>query len=98
MASGRGFEDVNSGGIGKPLQPLIAGDLNFINPASTDVMIFINPASTYTSAVQPAARGPHAARRPISCGPPVLAKFVRNLDYVTNKVKDKNFTSHFTIS
>jgi len=32
----------------------------------------------YISAVQPAARGPHAARRLMSCGPPVLAKFVRN--------------------
>jgi len=28
-------------------------------------------------AVQPAARVPHAARRLISCGPPVLAKIVR---------------------
>src|SRR6218665_1795593 len=32
----------------------------------------------YNSAVQPAARGPHAARQLISCGPPVLAKIVRN--------------------
>src|SRR6218665_124921 len=29
-------------------------------------------AMPYVSAVQPAARGPHAARRLISCGPPVL--------------------------
>jgi len=32
------------------------------------------------------ARGPHAARRLISCGPPVLAKFVRNLG---KKIKQK---------
>jgi len=41
----------------------------------------------YGSAVQPATRGPHAARRMISCGPPVLAKFVRNLC----KNKDKTW-------
>ena len=41
----------------------------------------------YISAVQPAARGPHAARRLMLCGPPVLVKFVRNM--CKNQAKDK---------
>jgi len=57
MASWTAAEAVNKGGIGQPLRPFIAGDLNFINPASTDVMIFINPASTYTVFfINPASR------------------------------------------
>src|SRR6218665_2320498 len=47
MASWTAAEAVNKGGIGQPLRPFIAGDLNFINPASTDLMIFINPASNF---------------------------------------------------
>jgi len=43
---------------------------------------------SWTSAVQPAARGGRPILfRQILCGPPVLAKFVRNL--CTKQVKDK---------
>src|SRR6218665_443678 len=52
----------------------------------------------YCSAVQPAARGPHAARQLVSCGPPVLAKFVRNNIMCKISSKRQNLTSHLTIS
>src|SRR6218665_3163110 len=37
-------------------------------------------------------RGPHAARRLISCGPPVLAKFARNNILFTQSSKRQNLT------
>src|SRR6218665_3409245 len=50
----------------------------FFYPENLILFMITERVSIYASAVQPAARGPHAARRLISCGPPVLAKFVRN--------------------
>jgi len=41
-------------------------------------------------------RGPHEARRLISCGPPVLTKFVRNL--CEKSGKRQKLTLDFTVS
>ena len=41
-------------------------------------------------------RGPHAARRLISSGPPMLAKFLKNMCKISSKTQ--NLTLHLTIS
>jgi len=70
----------------------------FSNKGVSIGTVLAGPTSLYSSAVQPAARGPHAARRLISCGPPLLAKIVRNNIMFKKSCKRQNLPRHLTIS